>query len=46
MDFTVSPCGFLDWRHRRQETAMGKYFLAWVLGVPAGLLVLLYLIFN
>jgi len=23
---------------------MGKYFLAWILGVPAGLLVIIYLV--
>jgi len=23
--------------------AMGKYFIAWLLGVPAGLLILIYL---
>ncbi|WP_181158109.1 hypothetical protein [Burkholderia multivorans] len=27
----------------RQEDEMGKYPLAWLLGVPAGLLVLFYL---
>jgi len=26
-----------------QENVMGKYFLAWILGVPAGLLLLIYL---
>ncbi len=26
-----------------QENVMGKYFLAWILGVPAGILVLVYL---
>jgi len=25
-----------------KEDTMGKYFLAWLLGVPAGLLVLVY----
>jgi len=25
---------------------MGKYFLAWLLGVPAGLLILIYLFFH
>jgi len=25
-----------------KEDVMGKYFLAWLLGVPAGLLVLIY----
>jgi len=27
---------------QRQEDIMGKYFLAWILGVPAGLLLLIY----
>ncbi|HDR9837315.1 hypothetical protein KTD19_05825 [Burkholderia multivorans] len=27
----------------RQEDEMGKYLIAWLLGVPAGLLVLFYL---
>jgi len=25
------------------ESDMGKYFIAWLLGVPAGLLILIYL---
>ena len=25
-----------------EETKMGKYFIAWLLGVPAGLLLLVY----
>jgi len=25
---------------------MGKYFLAWILGVPAGLLVIIYLVMH
>jgi len=25
-----------------QEKSMGKYFIAWILGVPAGLLLLIY----
>ena len=29
-----------------QETAMGKYFLAWLLGVPAFVLVIAYFFFN
>lgn len=29
-----------------QEAIMGKYFLAWILGVPAVVLVLIYLLFN
>jgi hypothetical protein len=28
------------------EQIMGKYFIAWILGVPAGLLLLAYLFFN
>jgi hypothetical protein len=27
-------------------TVMGKYFLAWILGVPAVVLVLIYLFFH
>ncbi len=43
--------GFLDsssrrdegtWRHLERRPDMGKYFIAWLLGVPAGLLVLIY----
>jgi hypothetical protein len=26
-----------------EERDMGKYFIAWLLGVPAGLLILIYL---
>lgn len=26
----------------QQENVMGKYFIAWILGVPAGLLLLIY----
>ena len=29
-------------RHNDEENAMGKYFLAWLLGVPAIVLVLIY----
>jgi hypothetical protein len=29
--------------NHHQENIMGKYFLAWILGVPAGILVLVYL---
>jgi hypothetical protein len=29
-----------------QETIMGKYFLAWILGVPATVLVLIYLLMH
>jgi hypothetical protein len=27
----------------RRNTRMGKYFIAWLLGVPAGLLILIYI---
>jgi hypothetical protein len=29
-----------------EESEMGKYFLAWLLGVPAFVLVIIYLLFN
>ena len=29
-----------------EESDMGKYVLAWILGVPAFVLVILYLLFN
>ena len=32
--------------HHFPETDMGKYFIGWLLGVPAIALVLLYLIFH
>jgi hypothetical protein len=36
-----------DCRHRKtQERDMGTYFIAWLLGVPGLLLVVLYLIFR
>jgi len=28
--------------HSMEERGMGKYFIAWLLGVPAGLLILIY----
>jgi len=31
---------------RQQETAMGKYVLGWLLGVPMVVLVILYLFFH
>jgi hypothetical protein len=31
-----------DGHHNDEEHAMGKYFLAWLLGVPAVVLVLIY----
>lgn len=33
-------------RHFLQETVMGKYLLAWLLGVPGIVLLLVYLFFN
>jgi hypothetical protein len=33
-------------RRKRKEISMGKYFLAWLLGVPAGLLIIVYLIMH
>jgi hypothetical protein len=30
----------------KRRAIMGKYFLAWILGVPAFVLVLIYLFFN
>jgi hypothetical protein len=32
--------------HSQGEPIMGKYFLAWIMGVPAIVLVLLYLFFH
>ena len=29
-----------------ERDCMGKYFLAWLLGVPAGLLIILYLVMH
>jgi hypothetical protein len=29
-----------------EESVMGKYFIAWLLGVPAFVLVLLYILLN
>jgi hypothetical protein len=29
-----------------EEQVMGKYFLAWILGVPAVVLVLIYMFFH
>ena len=36
----AAPFSF-DAAHQR-ERLMGKYFLAWLLGIPAGLLLLIY----
>lgn len=33
-------------RHHKEDTDMGKYFIAWLLGVPAVVLVIIYLIAN
>jgi hypothetical protein len=38
------PCT-LHRRHLRSDT-MGKYFIGWLLGVPAIVLVILYFIFG
>ena len=35
-----------DTEHAMMEIPMGKYVLAWILGVPAVVLVLLYLFFH
>jgi hypothetical protein len=32
--------------HMHKEMDMGKYFIGWLLGVPAIVLVLLYLVFH
>lgn len=31
---------------KKSEVVMGKYFLAWLLGVPLGLLIIIYIIFH
>lgn len=33
-------------RHINREDIMGKYLIAWILGVPAFVLVIIYLLFN
>ena len=35
-----------EMHHRYEENYMGKYFIAWLLGVPGIVLVLLYLFFR
>jgi len=42
------PCRFVEARATPtlQETIMGKYLLAWLLGVPGIVLVLVYLFFH
>jgi hypothetical protein len=44
----ASASGILNPRSQTDErrTIMGKYFLAWILGVPAIVLVILYLFFH
>jgi hypothetical protein len=46
VDFIIYPRrpveGRTDKQHNDKEDAMGKYFLAWLLGVPAVVLVLIY----
>ena len=39
-------CHFIHTTKRERSTIMGKYFLGWLLGVPAIVLVLLYLVFH
>jgi len=34
--------GFGPPRFQEENRIMGKYFIAWLLGVPAGLLILIY----
>jgi len=38
----LSGQGRTDRHHNDKEDVMGKYFLAWLLGVPAIVLVLIY----
>ena len=41
------PVGALSSRHHNdKEDVMGKYFLGWLLGVPAIVLVLIYFFMN
>lgn len=42
----VRPAFMLCVETSRKENAMGKYFLAWLLGVPATVLIVIYLIFR
>lgn len=35
-----------QWRFNREDDIMGKYLIAWILGVPAFVLVIIYLLFN
>jgi hypothetical protein len=38
----LSGRGRTDRHHDNKEDVMGKYFLAWLLGVPAIVLILIY----
>jgi hypothetical protein len=40
---TDRPCGQSSAHSHFQERDMGKYLIAWILGVPAGVLLLVYL---
>jgi len=43
------PLAFWNRHHNtrhQKESIMGKYFLAWIMGVPAIVLVLIYLFFH
>lgn len=37
---------FVQRPYDTEENIMGKYFLAWLLGVPAFVLVIVYIFFN
>jgi hypothetical protein len=41
-----APRPIVDGSRREGANIMGKYFLAWLLGVPALVLLLIYLFFN
>jgi hypothetical protein len=43
---TLPALGTMDTSRAERSTVMGKYFLAWILGVPALVLVLIYLFFH
>ena len=42
----MCPASRSGQRSTDKETIMGKYFLAWILGVPATVLVLIYLLMH
>jgi hypothetical protein len=35
-----------SWARENEDRDMGKYFIAWLLGVPAIVLVVIYLLFH